>query len=108
MASGRTGFTTRASCLLAAGATALLCGFLLGIVDLARAGVLALAVPLLSALVVLRSRVLIANRRAAEPARAVAGETVVIHLTISNRSLLPTGAMMLEDQLPGQLARVVK
>src|SRR3954447_9413399 len=103
MPSGRTGFTTRASCLLAAGGTALACGLLLGIVDLARAGVLALAVPLLSALVVLRSRVLIANRRKAEPARATAGETVVMHLTISNRSLLPTGSLMLEDQLPAQL-----
>jgi uncharacterized protein (DUF58 family) len=103
VASGRAGFTTRASCLIAAGATALACGLLLGIVDLARAGVLALAVPLLSALVVLRSRVQIANRRSAEPARAVAGETVVVHLTITNRSVLPTNALMLEDQLPGQL-----
>ena len=103
MASGRAGFTTRASCLIAAGVTALACGVLLGIVDLARAGVLAIAVPLLSALVVLRSRVQIANRRSAEPARAVAGDTVVVHLTISNRSLLPTGSLMLEDQLPGQL-----
>ena len=103
MASPRTGFTTRASCLLAAGATALACGLLLGIVDLARAGVLALAVPLLAASVVLRSRVQVANRRSAEPARAAAGETVVVHLTISNRSRLSTGALMLEDQLPGQL-----
>jgi len=103
MASGRTGFTTRASCLLAAGATALACGFLLDIVDLARAGVLALAVPLLSALLVLRSRVRIANRRRAEPHRAVSGDSVVMHLTISNRSLLPTGSLMLEDQLPNQM-----
>ncbi|MGH8862463.1 MAG: DUF58 domain-containing protein [Jatrophihabitantaceae bacterium] len=103
MASGRTGFTTRASCLLAAGGTALACGLLLGIVDLARAGVLALAVPLLSALIVLRSRVLIANRRSAEPPRAVSGDTVVMHLTISNRSLLPIGSLMLEDQLPNQM-----
>jgi uncharacterized protein (DUF58 family) len=103
VASRRAGFTTRASCLLAAGGTALLCGLLLGIVDLARAGVLALAVPLLSSLVVLRSRVQIANRRSVEPARANAGDTVLMHLTISNRSLLPTGPLMLEDQLPTQL-----
>jgi uncharacterized protein (DUF58 family) len=103
VAAGRAGFTTRASCLIAAGATALACGLLLGIVDLARAGVLALAVPVLSSIVVLRSRVQIANRRSAEPPRAVAGETVVVHLTISNRSLLPTGSLMLEDHLPGQL-----
>ena len=100
---GRAGFTTRASCLIAAGVTALGCGLLLGIVDLARAGVLALSLPLLSALVVLRSRVLIANQRRAEPARAVAGQTVVVHLSISNRSLMPIGAMMLEDTLPRPL-----
>jgi hypothetical protein len=103
MASGRAGFTTRASCLLAAGGTALACGFLLGIVDLARAGVLALAVPLLSASIVLRSRVRIANRRRIEPRRATSGDTVTMHLTITNRSLIPTGSLMLEDQLPTQI-----
>jgi len=101
--SGRAGFTTRASCLLAAGGTALACGFLLGIVDLARAGVLALAVPLLSASIVLRSRVRIANRRRVEPRRATSGDTVTMHLTITNRSLIPTGSLMLEDQLPNQI-----
>jgi uncharacterized protein (DUF58 family) len=100
----RTGFTTRASCLLAAGGTSLVCGLALGVVDLARAGVLALAVPLLSSLVVVRSRVRIASRRVLEPTRAVSGETVVVHLTMTNRSLLPTGALMLEDQLPAQFS----
>ncbi len=104
MADSRAGFTTRASCLIAAGVTAIGCGLLLGIVDLARAGVLALAVPLLSAAVVLRSQVRLANRRSAEPTRASAGDTVVVNLSITNRSLLPTGALMLEDQLPDQLS----
>lgn len=99
----RVGFTTRASCLLAAGVTAVLCGALLGEVDLVRAGVLAAAVPLASALVVHRSRVRVANRRAVEPPRAVAGQSVTMHLTITNRSLLPTGALMLEDELPRSL-----
>lgn len=99
----RAGFTTRASCLIAAGATALLCGLLLGELDLVRAGSLALAIPLASALVVYRSRVRIANRRSAEPRRASAGQAVAIHLAITNRSLLRTGALMLEDQLPQQL-----
>ncbi len=99
----RAGFTTRASCLIAAGATALLCGLLLGEIDLVRAGVLAIAVPLVSALVVYRSRVRIANRRSADPVRATVGDAVGIHLTITNRSLLPTGTLMLEDQLPDQL-----
>jgi len=99
----RAGFTTRASCLIAAGSTALLCGLLLGVVDLVRAGVLALAIPLASALVVHRSRVRIANRRSADPSRASAGEAVAIHLAVTNRSVLRTGALMLEDQLPQQL-----
>ncbi|MCU1659363.1 MAG: Conserved repeat protein [Pseudonocardiales bacterium] len=103
MAGFRSGFTTRASCLIAAGTTALLCGLLLGAVDLVRAGALALAIPLTASLVVYRSRVRIANRRSADPARASAGGAVSIHLAITNRSLLPTGALLLEDQLPQQL-----
>jgi uncharacterized protein (DUF58 family) len=99
----RGGLTTRATCLVAAGATALLCGVFLGVVDLVRAGVLALAVPAVSALVVLRSRVLLANRRSVEPARTESGGTVVVHLTLTNRSLLRVGPLMLEDQLPAQL-----
>jgi uncharacterized protein (DUF58 family) len=99
----RNGLTTRASCLLAAGVTALVCGLLLGVVDLVRAGVLVLAVPIAAALVVFRSQVRIANRRSAEPGRAVAGGTVTVHLTLTNRSLLRTGALMLEDQLPAHL-----
>lgn len=103
MAGSEFGFTTRATCLLAAGATALLCGVLLGQVDLTRAGVLALAVPLLSAVVVNRSRVLIANRRRVEPEHASSGDDVLVHLTITNRSRLGSGALMLEDQLPSSL-----
>jgi uncharacterized protein (DUF58 family) len=103
MAARRTGFTTRASCLLAAGLTAILCGLLLGVLDLVRAGVLATAVPCVAAVVVLRARVQIANRRSVEPSRVAAGEAVTIHLVISNRSVLRTGTLMLEDQLPERL-----
>ncbi|MGI8679174.1 MAG: DUF58 domain-containing protein [Jatrophihabitans sp.] len=100
MSRGRLGFTTRASSLLAAGITAVVCGLLLGETDLVRAGVLVAAVPIAAAVVVHRSRVRVANRRAVEPLRAQAGQSVTAHLTITNRSLLPTGALMLEDQLP--------
>lgn len=63
-----------------------------------------MAIPLASALVVYHSRVQIANRRSAEPNRARAGEAVAIHLAVTNQSLLRTGALMLEDQLPQQLS----
>jgi uncharacterized protein (DUF58 family) len=100
----RTGFTTRASCLLAAGGTALLCGLLLGVVDLVRAGLLALAVPIASAVVVYRSRVRIANRRGLDPARVEAGNAVTVTLSVTNRAMLRTGALLLEDQLPQQVS----
>jgi uncharacterized protein (DUF58 family) len=103
MTGRRTGFTTRASCLLAAGLTAILCGLLLGEVDLVRAGILAAAIPCAAALVVQRSRVRIGNRRSIEPTRVSAGEAVSIHLVISNKSVLRTGTLMVEDQLPERL-----
>jgi uncharacterized protein (DUF58 family) len=99
----RTGFTTRASCLLAAGITAVLCGLLLGELDLVRAGVLAAAVPCVAGLIVRRAQVQIANRRSVEPVRAAAGEAVTVNLVISNRSVLRTGTLLLEDQLPERL-----
>ncbi|MDT4894766.1 MAG: hypothetical protein QOE97_3801 [Pseudonocardiales bacterium] len=100
----RSGFTTRASCLLAAGSTALLCGLVLGVIDLVRAGVLAIAIPLVAAVSVHRSRVQLANRRTVEPERAQAGAPVTMHLAITNRSVLRTGALLLEDVLPAQLS----
>jgi uncharacterized protein (DUF58 family) len=103
MAARRSGFTTRASCLLAAGLTAIACGLLLGEVDLVRAGVLAAAIPCIAALIVQRARVQVANRRSVEPNRAAAGEAVTVHLVITNRSVLRTGTLMLEDQLPERL-----
>lgn len=103
MRNRRYGFTTRASCLLAAGVTAVLCGVLLGEIDLVRAGVLAAAIPVVAAVVVHRSRLRIANRRSLEPQHVSAGQSVTVHLAITNRSVLPTGALMLEDQLPERL-----
>ncbi|HEU5267223.1 MAG TPA: DUF58 domain-containing protein [Jatrophihabitans sp.] len=100
---GRIGFTNRATCLLAAGATAILCGVLFGEVDLTRAGILAAVIPLIAALLVHRAHVRIANRRRVQPTEGQAGQAVTVHLTITNRSLLPTGALMLEDRLPDRV-----
>lgn len=97
------GFTTRAGCLLAAGAAAILCGLVLGEYDLVRGGLLAIAVPLVASVIVRRSRVSIASQRDPGPVRVPAGEAVSIGLSVTNRALLPTGALMLEDQLPSQL-----
>lgn len=104
MSRRRVGFTTRASCLLAAGATAVLCGVVLGETDLLRAGLFALAVPLVAAVVVHRARLRIANRRTVEPRRVTAGDAVTVTLAITNKSVLPSGALMLEDELPDRVS----
>jgi len=99
----RPGFTTRARCLVAGGITAALCGLLFGEVDLIRAGCLVVAVPVVAAIIVHRAQVTIASRRGVSHARAQAGSEVVIQLTVTNRSLIPTGSLMLEDRLPARL-----
>ncbi len=98
------GLTTRACCLLAAGVTATASGLLLGETDLVRAGVFAAAIPVVAGIVVRRSQVSIASRRNAEPVRAPAGTAITVAITVTNRSLLPTGALMMEDGLPAQLS----
>ena len=99
----RAGFTTRGRCLLAAGLTALVCGLLFGSIDLARAGCLVLAAPIVAALVVNRSQLTIASRRSVAPPRSTLGTDVSVALTVTNRSVLPTGPLMLEDRLPVQI-----
>ena len=99
----RAGFTTRGRCLLAAGLTALVCGLLFGSIDLARAGTLVLASPIVAALVVNRSQLTIASRRSVTPPRSTLGTDVSVALTVTNRSVLPTGPLMLEDRLPVQI-----
>ena len=81
----------------------MLCGLVLGEIDLLRAGVLATAIPCAAAVLVHRSRVQVANRRSLDPKQAVAGDSVTVNLTITNRARLPTGALMLEDKLPNRM-----
>jgi uncharacterized protein (DUF58 family) len=100
----RPGFTTRARCLVAGGGTAALCGLLFGEIDLIRAGCLVIAVPVVAAIIVHRSQVTIASRRGVSQARAPAGTEAVIQLTVTNRSLIPTGSLMLEDRLPTRVS----
>jgi uncharacterized protein (DUF58 family) len=100
MSAVRPGLTTRGSCLLAAGITAVLCGLLIGANDLLRAGVLAAVLPGAASLLVHRSRLRFTEHRHADPATSAAGEPVRMHLTLTNHSRLPSGSLMLEDQLP--------
>lgn len=95
--------TTRGRSFVAAGITAIACAFLLGERDLLRAGMLVLCLPLLSVLVVSRTRYRLSCTRRLEPKRLPAGHEAEVNLLLQNASRLPTGILLVEDQVPYQL-----
>jgi uncharacterized protein (DUF58 family) len=92
--------TTRGRSFIAAGLTAIACAFLLGERDLLRAGVLILTLPLLSALVVSRTRYRLTCMRRVTPARLPTGHEAQVDAVLQNVSRLPTGILLVEDQVP--------
>lgn len=95
--------TTRGRSFLAAGIAAIACAFLLGERDLLRAGVLIIALPLLCALTVSRTRYRLACLRRLEPPRIPAGHEARVDLRLDNVSRLPTGLLLIEDRVPYSL-----
>lgn len=95
--------TTRGRALLAVGVVLVVVGLALGVVDVTRAGLLVLVLPLVAVAVVTRARLRIACARHSDPPLAVAGSSVEVVLTLTNRSMVPTGALHLEDQMPEHL-----
>ncbi|MFI0349655.1 DUF58 domain-containing protein [Actinomadura sp. 9N407] len=85
---------------MAAGATAIVCAFVLGERDLLRAGVLVLVLPLLSTLAVSRTRYRLACARRLNPSRLPVGHESRVDLRLENVSRLPSGLLMVEDQVP--------
>lgn len=94
------GLTTRGRSFLAAGVAAILCAIVLGENDLVRIGVLLVALPLVAVVFVVRSRYRLACRRRLEPARVQAGHDAVVNLQLDNVSRMPTGLLLVEDQVP--------
>lgn len=92
--------TTRGRSFLAAGVTSIACAFVLGERDLLRAGVLVIALPLLCALTVSRTRYRLACSRKLEPTRIPVGHETRVDLRIDNVSRLPTGLLLVEDRVP--------
>jgi uncharacterized protein (DUF58 family) len=100
MRAALSGLTTRGRCLLAAGAAAALCGIALGERDLLRVAVFLAALPLVAAAVVARTRFRLACSRSLAPSRVPAGRAAEVRLALENVSFLPTGLLLLEDELP--------
>jgi hypothetical protein len=92
--------TTRGRAFLSAGLTAVVCSFVLGLDDLARVGVLLLALPLLAAATVTRGRHRLGLARLVTPTRVSAGQAATVELALSNEGRTPTGLLLLEEQVP--------
>lgn len=94
------GLTLRGRGLIAAGLAAGACAVVLGQRDLLRVAILLVALPLISAAVVSRTRYRVASDRRVEPLRVPAGQPARVRLTLENVSRLPTGLLLLEDDVP--------
>lgn len=94
------GLTTRGRSFLGAGIAAAISSLIFGQNDLLRVAVLILSLPLVSALVVSRTRYRLASSRRMEPARIAAGQEARVVLRLENVSRLPTGLLLVEDRIP--------
>jgi uncharacterized protein (DUF58 family) len=100
MRAALSGLTTRGRCLLAAGSAAALCSAVLGERDLLRVACFLLALPLVAAAVVARTRFRLSCARSLAPSRVPVGQPAEVILRLENVSLLPTGLLLLEDEVP--------
>ncbi|MGI5490649.1 DUF58 domain-containing protein [Microtetraspora malaysiensis] len=96
---GLKALTSRGRSFLASGAAALLCALILGEQDLLRIAVLVIAMPLISAMVVARTRYRLTCARRLDPARVEAGAGSTVTLRLENVTRLPTGLLLVEDNL---------
>ena len=94
------GLTTRGRCLIAAGIALAACSVGLGQRDLLRAAVFLVALPLTAAAVVARTRYRLACKRHLDPPRVEAGRPSTVRLRLDNVSRLPSGVLLMEDNLP--------
>ena len=94
------GLTVRGRAFVAAGVTAVVCAVLLGQPALTRVGVLVLALPLVTALVLARSRYRLALVRTVAPPLVAAGQPARVTLSLSNEGRTPSGVLLLEDRVP--------
>jgi uncharacterized protein (DUF58 family) len=92
--------TTRGRAFLAAGITISLCAFIAGFDALLRVGVLAIALPLLTSLLVSRARYRLMASRYVTPTRVSAGQPSTVTLALANDGAMPMGLLLLEDQVP--------
>ncbi len=92
--------TTRGRAFLAAGGTAFLCALFLGHDELVRVGALLIVLPLATAWFLGRSRYRLGLVRSITPTQVAAGQQARVQLDLTNDGRMPTGLLLLEDQIP--------
>ena len=93
------GLTVRGRCFLSAGVACFVASVLVGQPEVLRLGAFLVALPLLAALVVSRTRYRLTCRRTLVPARVPVGHASQVRLRLDNVSRLPTGVLLVEDGL---------
>ena len=92
--------TLRGRSFVAAGVVSIGCAFVVGERDLIRLGVLILALPVLSAIAVARTRYRLGCSRRLSPRRVPVGHDARVQVRLENVTWLPTGLLLVEDHLP--------
>ena len=94
------GLTVRGRAFLAAGVTAFVCALVLGHDELVRVGALLVLLPLSTAFFLGRSRYRLGLVRSLLPVPGHGGTAGRVQLDLSNDGRMPTGLLLLEDQIP--------
>jgi uncharacterized protein (DUF58 family) len=92
--------TVRGRCVLAAGVASALSGLALQERDLLRVAALLTSLPLVAAVLAARTRFRLRFARRLDPARVSAGERAQVVLRLENISRLPTGLLLIEENVP--------
>ncbi|MFD7920403.1 DUF58 domain-containing protein [Streptomyces sp. NPDC059740] len=94
------GLTTRGRSFVAAGVACAACAYLLGQSDLLKVGLLLAVLPLVCAVVLRWQRHSVAGGRLLEPARVAAATEARVRVWVANEARVPTGLLMVQDQVP--------
>ncbi|MBS43167.1 MAG: DUF58 domain-containing protein [Nocardioides sp.] len=92
--------TTRGRAFLAAGVTAVVCAVVLGQPALTRVGVLLVALPLATAVLLGRTRYRLSLVRSVQPGLVRAGQPARVSVTVSNEGRTRSGVLLMEDHVP--------
>ena len=97
--------TTRGRVVVVLGIIGCVVSLVLGQRDLLRVGILLLVLPMLSALLVSRTRYRLASARGMRPTRVTVDQPATSVVRVENVSRLASGLLLVEDDVPWQLGR---